>query len=76
MEDAATVTAYEKGRRLTVRQKDGTRRTYLLDSSSVLPPRLAVKQKVIVETKTVRGKTVVARVVYPEIVISNVPKSK
>jgi hypothetical protein len=76
MEDAVTVTAYERGRRLSVRQKDGTRRTYLLDSSSVLPPKLAVKQKVIVETKTVKGKIVVRRVVYPEIVISNVPKSK
>lgn len=74
MADAVTVTAYQKGNHLTVKQKDGTRRTYPLDASSELPPRLAVKQKVIVETKTVNGKSVVRRVVYPEIVISNVPK--
>jgi hypothetical protein len=76
MPDAVTVTAYEKGRQLSVRQKDGTSRSYLIDSSSLLPPKLAVNQKVIVETKTVNGKLFVLRVVYPEIVISNVPKSQ
>ena len=76
MEDAVTVTAYEKGRRLSVRLKDGTKRSYLLDSSSQLPPKLAVNQKVIVEAKDVNGKPYARRVVYPEIVISNVPKSQ
>lgn len=74
MENAVTVVAIEKGRSITVRDKNGVRRTYGLDASSQLPPKLAVKQKVVVETKTVDGATVVKRVDYPEIVISNVPK--
>ena len=75
MEDAVIVTAYQRGQRLSVRQKDGTRRSYLIDASSYLPPRLAVRQRVIVEARTVNGKPFVQSVTYPEIVISNAPKS-
>lgn len=73
-ENAVTVVAIEKGRSITVRNKDGAVRTYALDATSQLPPKLAVRQKVVVETKTAGGATVVKRVAYPEIVISNVPK--
>jgi hypothetical protein len=75
MEDAVIITAYQKGQRLSVRQKDGTRRSYLIDASSYLPPGLAVRQRVIVEARTVNGKPFVESVTYPEIVISNAPKS-
>jgi hypothetical protein len=74
MENAVTLISIERGHRLTVQGSDGIKRTYLLDASSQLPPKLSVRQKVIVETKTVDGATVVRRVSYPEIVISNVPK--
>lgn len=74
MENSVTIIALEPGRRMTVRGRDGIKRTYLLDASSLLPPKLSVQQRVILETKTVDGAQVVSRVVYPEIVISNVPK--
>ena len=74
MENSATVVAIEPGRSITVQGTDGSKRTYRLDASSQLPARLALQQKVIVETKTENGAQVVRRVLYPAIVISNVPK--
>jgi len=75
IENAVTLVAINPGHSITVQDKGGARHTYRLDASSQLPAKLAAKQKVIVETKTVQGTTVVTRVVYPEIVITNVPKS-
>jgi hypothetical protein len=74
MENAVTVVAIDREHSITVKDKDEVRRTYRLDASSELPPRLAVRQKVVIETKTVDGATFVKRVVYPDIVITNVPK--
>ena len=74
IEKSVRVKAIDKGRSITVVGKDGVDHAYALDASSELPKNLSAGKRVIVEIKNVDGRDVVSRIVYPEVVISNVPK--
>ena len=76
IENSVRVKSLNKGRQITVVGKDGAERVYELDDASELPKNLSAGKRVIIETKKVNGRVVVSRIVYPEVVISNVPKSQ
>lgn len=72
-QSASIVTAYEKGKTLTVRRADGSLWTYRLAKNAEIPDDLAVGKQVSIETKVANRRRTVTKVSYKtsEIVITN-----
>jgi hypothetical protein len=72
-QSTSTVTAYEKGKGLTLTRPDGSSWTYRLAKGAAIPDDLAPGMQVSIETKIANRKRYVTRVSYKasEIVITN-----
>jgi hypothetical protein len=72
-QSASTVSAYEKGKSLTITRSDGSTWTYRLAKNAEIPEDLAVGKQVSIETKIANKKRYVTRISYKTsgVVITN-----
>jgi hypothetical protein len=71
---SSTVTAYEKGKSITVRTPAGSLERYRIGTDTVLPDDLGPGRRVLVETRVMKKRRYVSKVTYAEarVVITNV----